>query len=119
MSPTAVLELPISSSTINSLITFDSALYNVSEPLMRGIVKRESNFNQYAVGDHGTSIGLVQIHLPAHKDISRAEAENPIFAINYLASELAKGHCSIWSTCAAAKANLSPPSTSETVANHY
>lgn len=109
MSNDVALMLPVSASTTEALIEFDAAFYNVSPALMRGIVKRESGFNQYAVGDHGTSIGLVQIHLPAHEDISRAQAENPVFAINFLAEQLSKGNCKIWSTCAAAQAALSPP----------
>lgn len=109
LSNDAALMLPVSASTTDALIDFDASYYGVSAPLMRGIVKRESNFDQYAVGDHGTSIGLVQIHLPAHTNISRAEAESPVFAINFLAEQLSKGNCKIWSTCSAAEAALSPP----------
>lgn len=35
-------------------------------------------------GDHGTSFGPFQIHLPAHPGVSRAEAENPAFAVAYM-----------------------------------
>ena len=113
MSNDAALTLPVSSSTLQSIIDFDSAYYAVNPALVRGIIKRESNFNQYAKGDHGTSIGLVQIHLPAHPDVSVIEAENPLFAINFLTQNLATGNCHLWSTCKAAKAALSPPAIDE------
>jgi len=103
-----VLDLPVSSSTIESLIDFDSMFYNVNPSLVRGIVKRESNFNQYAVGDHGTSFGLVQLHDIASKGITLTEAYSPIYAINYLTSQLAAGRGSQWSTYKAALASLSP-----------
>jgi len=35
------------------------------------IVTCESNWNLYAVGDSGKSIGLFQLHLPAHPSISK------------------------------------------------
>lgn len=119
MSNEAALLLPVTASTTDALIDFDAQIYSVDPALMRGIIKRESNFNQYAVGDHGTSVGLVQIHLPAHTNVSRAEAESPVFAINFLADQLSKGNCKIWSTCAAAKAAiLSPPPVDDYVADY-
>jgi len=60
-------------------------------------VKCESSFNPKAVGDHGTSIGLSQIHLPAHPDITKKEAENPDFALQFMASEFSKGRQWEWS----------------------
>lgn len=121
MSTAAVLELPVSSTSIQSIIDLDAHLYGVSPQLISGIVKRESNFNQYAVGDHGTSFGLVQIHAPAHADISLEEMYNPLFSIDFLARNLVPytsakgvyhphGNCAMWSTCSAAVAALSPPS---------
>lgn len=108
MSNDAALELPVSSSSVSALIDFDAWYYQVNPALIRGIVARESAFNQYAVGDHGTSIGLVQIHLPAHPTISRAEAESPVFSINYLAEALSKGQGKQWSTYKSALAATSP-----------
>lgn len=35
------------------------------------IVWCESSWNKQAVGDHGTSLGLWQIHLPAHPTVTR------------------------------------------------
>ncbi len=63
------------------------------------IAEAESGFNNQAVGDHGTSIGVWQIHLPAHPDISQAEATDTIFSTNWAVNQLKNGQCKIWSTC--------------------
>jgi hypothetical protein len=60
-------------------------------------LKCESKLNPAAVGDYGTSFGVAQIHLPAHPDITRAEALDPFFSINYAAREFAGGNASMWS----------------------
>ena|SRR5665213_1265770 len=102
MTNQAALELPVSSSTIGALIDFDALYYGVDPNLMRDIIQRESLGNQYAVGDHGTSFGLTQLHDIAQKGITKAEAFNPVFSINYLAEHLAAGQGKMWSTYAAA-----------------
>lgn len=54
--------------------------YNFSSE-RRGIVE----------GDQERSYGLAQIHLPDHPNITMEEAKNPEFAIDFMASHLAKG----------------------------
>jgi soluble lytic murein transglycosylase-like protein len=111
MTDQAALELPVSSSAIQQLIDFDAMYYGVSAPLMRGIIARESAFNQYAVNDHPpreVSVGLVQINLLANRAVTRAEALSPVFSINYLAQHLADGEGDKWSTYKAALADASP-----------
>lgn len=51
----------------------------------------------YKVGDREQSFGLVQIHLPAHPDISKKQAVNPQFAIQFLAKNIKDGHIGMWS----------------------
>ena len=50
-----------------------------------GTLNCESQFNPEAVGDHGTSLGIAQIHLPAHPDVSRENAFDGIWSINWAA----------------------------------
>lgn len=57
----------------------------------------ESQFNPSVVGDKQTSFGIAQIHLPAHKDVTKKQALNPFFAIDWAASQFAAGNASIWS----------------------
>jgi len=100
ISPDALQEVPVSTSTVHDiLIPMYAALYGVSAQTMDTIVKGESDYCEYQFGDHDTSFGCVQIHLPAHPDITRAEALNVFFSLNYLAQQLSEGHCVMWSTC--------------------
>lgn len=86
--------------------------YAVVESLVAGVdpqkviytINAESGFNTKAVHLHDmaencNSHGLVQIRDCDHKDVSVEQAENPIFAVNYLIQNLDK--CGTWwqSTC--------------------
>lgn len=53
----------------------------------------------YKVGDREQSFGLVQIHLPAHSNVTKEDATDPEFAIEFLAKNLKAGKASMW-TCA-------------------
>lgn len=41
-------------------------------------------------GDREQSFGLAQIHLPDHPGVTREQAEDPAFAINFMAKNLGK-----------------------------
>lgn len=65
---------------------------------MRTTISCESGWNPGAVGDGGTSFGLVQIHLPAHPHITEAEAHDPVYALTFMADEFVRGNEWKW-TC--------------------
>lgn len=67
------------------------------------IIQNESSYNPNAIGDKNSSFGLVQIHLPAHPDVSIQQAEDIDFSLKFLAENLVEGKCAIWSTCPLAK----------------
>lgn len=48
-------------------------------------------------GTREESYGLAQINLPSHPNISYAQATDPEFAINYMATQMAEGKASQWS----------------------
>jgi hypothetical protein len=89
--------------------------YGVSAEKMVAIIGCESNWKHtvqsnhvytaknvpkgYSVGDREQSFGLVQIHLPAHPTVSKDQAIDPEFAIDFLAKNLKAGKASMW-TCA-------------------
>lgn len=50
----------------------------------------------YSVGDREESYGLVQIHIPVH-NVTKEQAIDPKFAIDFLAKNIAKGKASMWS----------------------
>ena len=49
------------------------------------------------MGQREQSFGLVQIHLPAHRTITKEQALDPEFAIDFLAKNLAQGRGTMWS----------------------
>jgi len=96
--------------SIDSKITRYSSLYGVKEALVREIIKKESSFNEKAIGDMdiickntGKPVrarGLVQITECHHPNINDAQAFDPDFAIEFLAKEISQGNCEkLWTTC--------------------
>ena len=71
--------------------------YNVSTSTLHAVIKCESRYDRFALGDHGWSRGLVQIHGKYH-DVSDEEAYDPEFAIDFLAKHVSEGKGSLW-TC--------------------
>lgn len=49
-------------------------------------------------GTREDSWGLAQIHLPSHPTITKEQAQDPAFAIRFLADNLSKGNGNMW-TC--------------------
>ncbi len=80
-------------------IKFWAAKYNVSAYEMEATQKCESGFVPNMVGDHGTSFGVSQIHLVAHKDITKAQALDADWATKWMAEQFSIGNKHIW-TCA-------------------
>jgi hypothetical protein len=72
--------------------------YNVSQITMTRVIDCESSHNPSAIGDGGKSFGLVQIHLPSHPNITKAQALDSDFAIDFLAKSLSQGKGKMW-TC--------------------
>lgn len=83
---------------VDALITKYAAQYDVSAEVMTKVVTCESYEDTQAIGDSGNSLGLVQIDILYHPEVTRAEAFDPDFALNFLASNLAKNRGYLW-TC--------------------
>lgn len=82
--------------------------YGVPPAALYGIIALESNFNPNAVGDNGQSFGLVQIYGPAWPNITRTQALNPVFAINWAANNLRRNFGALGSWEAAIMAHNNP-----------
>lgn len=80
---------------------------NVDPQVAQGIAGKESKFHCEAIGDHGTSHGCWQIHLPAHKEISKEQAHDIIWSTQWSLQEIKEKGCGIWSTCKEVMKNLS------------
>lgn len=61
-------------------------------------IRCESGFDPTATGDHGNSHGLVQIHHPSWPEIPVENAENPVYAVNFIVNEFRVNNKKIW-TC--------------------
>lgn len=83
---------------INQEIDTQAEKWGVDAELMRYVVWCESRFNKEALGDGGKSRGLVQIHSGYHPDISDEEANDPLFALSFLAEKMSLGQGYLW-TC--------------------
>lgn len=77
--------------------------FDVSPVLTSRIIYCESGNNRYALNDtpgREYSVGLVQINLLAHTNITKEQAQDPEFAISFLAEKIASGEASrMWYTC--------------------
>ena len=74
-----------------------SEKFDVPIETATSIIKCESGFKPYAVGDSGTSYGLVQIHLPAHPYVSKQQALDENYSLWFLFSNISKGKIGMWS----------------------
>ena len=95
-----------SSTTIVAYIKKEALKRNIEpEPIIETI-KCESNFipdvqsrHRYADGTREQSFGLVQIHLPSHPYVTKEQANDPEFAIDFILDAWQSGQQRMW-TCA-------------------
>ena len=87
-----------SSTAIKTRLRAISEATGVSYDTMYAVIDCESGFNPNAVGDSGHSFGLVQIYLDYHPTVTKSQALDPDFAIEFLADKLSKNQGYLW-TC--------------------
>lgn len=90
--------MPIILTFIAVAILIASLKYDVPTTTLSYVINCESSFDPKAIGDDGTSFGLVQIHLPDHPDVTVDQAFDPIFAAQFLAKQIKARHGKMW-TC--------------------
>lgn len=87
------------STTTTALYIHSSAEeYGADADQLLATLDCESGLNPSAYGDASTSVGIAQIHLPAHPEISEAQALDPRFSIDWAARMFAAGKQGMW-TC--------------------
>ncbi len=86
--------------SLRQIIVKSAQVYGVKAPLIGAIIACESSNNPLAhkLSKVEDSWGLSQINLKAHKDVTKEEAIDPDFAVDYLAKNIKAGHASMW-TC--------------------
>ncbi len=87
---------------IKSLIRERSDFYKVSYEEMYSTIRCESHFRNiqsgiYKNGIREDSWGIVQIHLPSHPNITKDQALDISFAVDFMAQEFSKGNQWKWS----------------------
>ena len=96
-------EIPVvKTETISEKLTRYATKWNVSREVMYKVVKCETagTFDPTIKSGHPgeESYGLAQINLPSWPKITKAQAIDPDFALNFLAEKLSQGKGRLW-TC--------------------
>lgn len=60
-------------------------------------IQCESNWNATIEGDDHNSLGLVQISMLYHPEVSPEKAKDPMFALTWMANQWDIGHAASWS----------------------
>lgn len=105
MAPEAPKLAQDASLTLERAIAQAEIKYGLKRNIMARTIKCESSMNPKAVGDHGTSFGLAQIHLVDHPEVSKEQALDPYFSIEFMAREFSKGNARLWSCYKRAEAH--------------
>lgn len=103
--PVQEIDPIVATSTVFAKIDAVSAKYGVSRGMVYKIVACETagtfdpGIQSQIIknGKQEDSWGLAQIHLPDHPDISKEQATDPDFALDYLASKLSEHKGFLWS----------------------
>lgn len=81
---------------VKELTNYYADEYGVSRKTMNTIISGESGYIYDLPGDHGTSWGACQIHLPDHTDITKEDAMNPDFCLDWTANQIKQGRARMW-----------------------
>lgn len=85
---------------IITLIGLYAEKYGVDEFTMKQVVFHESGYDPKNEGDYYNgqynSFGLAQIHLPSHPGVTREQAEDPHFALEFMATNIKAGRARMW-----------------------
>lgn len=95
--PLPVVEATTSPEGVESFIRGVQAQYGLGDDFT-ATAACEGQFNPLAEGDNHTSFGTWQIHLPAHPEISKKQAEDINWSTEWAAQQFLKGSADIW-TC--------------------
>lgn len=87
---------------IAELVSVYSTKYGVNSTKVLETVRCESRFKNVQSGIVSQGIredswGIVQIHLPSHPEISKQQALNPEFALEWMVKQFSLGYAKQWS----------------------
>ena len=104
--PLRVLKTTAPTGELANRLLYWAEIYDVSFEEMDAVINCESGWDTKIQSQHkykGTDIqeksfGLVQIHLPAHKTVTKKQAQDPDFAMEFMAKAFSQGNQDWW-TC--------------------
>ena len=82
---------------IKTIIDNNAEKYGLKSQILTDVIRCESSFVTNARGDNGHSRGLSQIHNLYDPDVTDEMADNPEFAVDFMAKNIASGKGSLWS----------------------
>lgn len=106
LKPSPILSIPTaeaasisySTTTLEAFASSTAADYGLDRAHFLAVISCESGWNPDAIGDHGTSIGIAQLHFPPQEwGVSTSTALDPYAAIGIMAQAWAKGEQTKWS----------------------
>lgn len=87
---------PFSTAEPDKAIYYWADFYGVSRAEMYFTIQCESGFNPKAVGKLG-ELGIAQIYRKYHPEVSKGEALDPDWSIQWMAKQFSLGHQDWWS----------------------
>lgn len=72
--------------------------HGISPVALKNLVKSESSWKPKAVGDKGCSYGLTQINICAHKEVTKKQALDPEWNLEWAANEIEHGRSYQWTS---------------------
>ncbi len=92
----AAISVDYSKENIEKIIRVAARQYGVDEERMLQVAKCESSLRPRVIGDDGNSIGLFQIHLPSHPEVTQEQALDPEWSSEWSAKKFQEGKQNIW-----------------------
>ncbi len=97
--PAAPVEAVKPPESIEALIQRVAHEEGISPTTLYNLADSESDLTPDAVGDHGCSLGIIQLNLCAHPEVSKDQALNPEWALTKAAKDIATNNDYIYTSC--------------------
>lgn len=88
---------PLTTQDLQVLATDIAVYHHLNVDHFIKTINCESGFDPDIVGDQGHSFGIAQIFLPAHKDITKEQALDPTWALQWMGEQWENDNAKIWS----------------------
>lgn len=84
--------------TLHQLAETIAIEHGIPKEWMLNLIDSESDWDPSAIGDNGCSYGLAQINICAHKGVTKAQAKDPAYSLNWTADRLKEGNGWWWTS---------------------